>query len=102
MILSLGDSYQDMASAISQTLPKQSGFSRWPLYVIPVNAFSPSTYLAFLPHLPVAAGKYEQFREAWYLMACRRKGEPRDGIVTSPACSYSRSSAMRCAGCEEK
>ncbi len=71
-------------------------------YIIPVNAFSPSTYLAFLPHLPVAAGKYEQFRGAWYLMACRRKGEPRDAIVTSTACSYSRSSDMRCVGCEEK
>jgi PD-(D/E)XK endonuclease len=71
-------------------------------YIIPVNAFSPSTSLAFLPHLPVAAGKYEQYREAWYLMACSRKGEPREGIVTSPGCSYSRSSGMRCAGCEEK
>jgi hypothetical protein len=71
-------------------------------YIIPVDAFSPSTSLAFLPHLPVAAGRYEQFREAWYLMACRRNGEPREGIVTSPACSYSRSCGMRCAGCEEK
>jgi hypothetical protein len=71
-------------------------------YVIPVNAFSPFALLAFLPHLPVDAGKYEQFREAWYLMACRQKGEPRAGIVTSPARSYSRSSGMRCVGCEEK
>jgi hypothetical protein len=71
-------------------------------YIVPVNAFSPSKSLAFLPHLPVAAGKYEQFREAWYLMACRRNGEPRDGIVTSPGCSYSRLSGMRCAGCDEK
>jgi hypothetical protein len=71
-------------------------------YVIPVNAFSRPPLLAFLPRLPVAAGKYEQFREAWYLMACRQKGEPRGGIVTSPACSYFRPSGMRCVGCEEK
>ena len=71
-------------------------------YIIPVQAFSPSTYLAFLPHLPVAAGKYEQFREAWYLMACRKRGNPRDGIVTSPECSYSGACGIRCAGCEEK
>jgi len=70
--------------------------------IIPVDAFSPSTSLAFLPHLPVAAGRYEQFREAWYLMACRLNGEPREGIVTSPACSYSRSCGMRGVGCEEK
>jgi hypothetical protein len=72
-------------------------------YVIPVNAFSPSTSFG-LPSTPSGGrcGKYEQFREAWYLMACRQKGEPREGIVTSPACSYSRSSGMRCVGCEEK
>jgi PD-(D/E)XK endonuclease len=71
-------------------------------YVIPVRAFTPADSLFFYPHLPGRAGKYEQFREAWYLMACRRNGEPRDGIVTSPACSYSRSCGMQCAGCEEK
>jgi hypothetical protein len=71
-------------------------------YIIPVNAFSPSTYLAFLPHLPVAAGRYEQYREAWHLMACQRHGKLREGLVTSPACSYSRSSGVLCAGCEEK
>jgi len=71
-------------------------------YIIPVRAFSPSTSLAFFPDLPVAAGKFEQYREAWYLMACRRNGEPREGIVTSPACGYSRLCGMQCAGCEEK
>jgi hypothetical protein len=43
-------------------------------YVIPVNAFSPSTSFGLLPHLPVAGGKYEQFREAWYLMALPAEG----------------------------
>lgn len=71
-------------------------------YIIPVEAFSPSTSLAFCPHNPVAAGAYEQYREAWYLMACRRSGKLREGLVTSPACTYSRSSGRRCTGCEEK
>jgi hypothetical protein len=71
-------------------------------YIIPVNAFSPCIFLAFQPHLPVAAGRYEQYREAWYLMACQRSGKLREGLVTSPACSYSRSCGVRCGGCEEK
>jgi hypothetical protein len=32
----------------------------------------------------------------------RLNGEPRDGVITSPACSYSRLSGIQCAGCEEK
>ena len=71
-------------------------------YLIPVNAFTPSTCLSFLPHLPVAAGKYEQFREAWHLMACRKTGKLRAGIVTSPECGYNGLIETWCAGCEEK
>lgn len=68
-------------------------------YMIPVSAFSPSTSLTFFPHIPGHDGKYEQFREAWYLMACRRDGEPKDGIVTLPACGYCPSSGRLCPGC---
>jgi len=110
-----GLTYQVRASHQSGTVPARGPYTAKQIdilavyiipadawYIIPVQAFSPSTSLAFLPHLPVAAGKYEQYRGAWYLLACRRKGEPRDGIVTSPACGSSRSSGMQCAGCEEK
>jgi PD-(D/E)XK endonuclease len=69
-------------------------------YMIPVNAFTPSTCLCLLPHLPVAAGKYEQFREAWHLLACKRKGKLRTGLVTSPECDYSGLIEMWCTGCE--
>jgi hypothetical protein len=71
-------------------------------YIIPVQAFTPSTTLSFVPHLPVAAGKYEQFRDAWYLMACRKKGKLRAGIITSPWCGYTGLFETWCAGCEEK
>jgi hypothetical protein len=50
-------------------------------YIIPILAFTPSTSLAFLPDTPAGYGTYartyEQFREAWFLMACRRDGEPK-------------------------
>jgi hypothetical protein len=71
-------------------------------YIIPVCAFAPSESLMLFPHLPGHAGKYEQFREAWYLMACRRHGEPKDGIVTSPACGYCPASGRLCLGCVRK
>ena len=75
-------------------------------YIIPVLAFTPSTSLAFLPDTPANYGmygrKYEQFREAWFLMACRRDGEPKDGIVTSPPCNYYPSSDKACPGCMQK
>jgi PD-(D/E)XK endonuclease len=71
-------------------------------YIIPVHAFSPQTSLMFYPHKPGHSGKYERFREAWFLMACRRDGELREGIVTSPACTYSPSSGSPCPGCPYK
>jgi hypothetical protein len=70
-------------------------------YIIPVWAFSPSTCLSVFPHLPGHGGTYERFREAWFLMACRRNGEVKEGIVTSPACSYS-ASGRACVGCRSK
>jgi hypothetical protein len=71
-------------------------------YILPVRAFTPHLTLMFYPHKPEHNGKYEPFREAWYLMACRRDGELRAGIVTSPACSYSASSGSPCHGCPRK
>lgn len=71
-------------------------------YIIPVEAFTPSESLTLFPHLPGHDGKYEQFREAWYLLACRRGGELKEGIVTEPACSYCPSSGKSCAGCVGK
>jgi PD-(D/E)XK endonuclease len=71
-------------------------------YIIPVEAFTPSECLSVFPHIPGHGGTYEQFREAWFLMACRRGGEPREGIVTSPTCTYSAGSGKACEGCGEK
>ena len=71
-------------------------------YIIPIRAFSPCTSLTLYPHKPGHNGKYEHFREAWFLMACRRDGEPRAGIVTSPACNYLASSGSPCKGCPRK
>jgi PD-(D/E)XK endonuclease len=71
-------------------------------YIIPVSAFIPSLSLYFFPHVRAGRGRYEQFRDAWFLMACRRTGEPREGIVTSPACSYCPSSGKNCPGCVQK
>jgi PD-(D/E)XK endonuclease len=71
-------------------------------YIIPVSAFTPSQSLLLFPHIPGHGGKYEQFREAWYLMACRLGGEPKDGIVTSPACRYCPASGRMCPGCAGK
>jgi hypothetical protein len=73
-------------------------------YIIPILAFTPSTSLAFLPDTPAGtyARTYEQFREAWFLMACRRDGEPKDGIVTSPPCNYCPSSGKTRSGCMQK
>jgi hypothetical protein len=45
-------------------------------YIIPLDDFSPATSLRCYPHLPGHVGKYEHFRDAWFLMACRRNGEP--------------------------
>jgi hypothetical protein len=71
-------------------------------YIIPVSAFTPSESLNFFPQVLASRGRYEPFREAWFLMACRRDGEPREGIVTSPPCSYSPSSGTPCPGCVQK
>lgn len=71
-------------------------------YIIPVSAFAPRESLILFPHLPGHGGKYEQFREAWYLMACRREGGFRDGIVTSPACGYCPRLGRTCPGCLTK
>jgi hypothetical protein len=71
-------------------------------YLVPVRAFTPSIQLTFFPRAKGYKGFYEQFREAWFLLACRQNGEPRDGIVTSPACSYSASSRSPCPGCPYK
>jgi hypothetical protein len=71
-------------------------------YIIPVCALTPCTTLFLFPHLSGHAGKYERFREAWFLMACRQTGEHREGIVTSPACNYCPSSGKTCPGCERK
>jgi hypothetical protein len=71
-------------------------------YIIPVCAFTPRESLILFPHLPGHDGKYEQFRAAWFLMACRRDGEPRDGIVTSPPCDCCPSSRKMCPGCRQK
>jgi hypothetical protein len=68
-------------------------------YIVPVRAFTPSTQLTFFPRAKGYKGFYEQFREAWFLMTCRRNGEPRDGIITSPPCSYSPSSGSSCPSC---
>jgi len=68
-------------------------------YIVPVRAFTPSIQLTFFPRAKGYKGFYEQFREAWFLMACRRNGEPRAGIVTSPPCSYSPSSGTPCPSC---
>jgi PD-(D/E)XK endonuclease len=71
-------------------------------YIIPVDVFSPSESLILFPHLPGHAGKYEQFREAWYLLACRRGGELKEGIVTVPACGYCPAAGKLCPGCVGK
>jgi len=97
---------------LSNTKPKQKAYTAKQIdfiavyivpegvwYIIPVRAFTPSTSLTFFPHIPGHQGKYEKFREAWFLLACRRKGEPKDGIVTSPACTYCPFSGKRCPGC---
>jgi MoaA/NifB/PqqE/SkfB family radical SAM enzyme len=68
-------------------------------YIIPVGAFTPSESLILFPHLPGHAGKYEQFREAWHLLACRRGGKLKKGIVTEPACGYCPLSGKICPGC---
>ena len=68
-------------------------------YIIPVGAFTPSECLSVFPHIPGHGGTYEQFLEAWFLLACRRGGEPKNGIVTSPPCSYCPSSGKTCPGC---
>ena len=45
-------------------------------YIVPVRAFSPHTSLMLYPHKPGHNGKYEHFRDVWFLVACRRNGEP--------------------------
>ncbi len=45
-------------------------------YIIPVSAFAPAQALYLFPHI-AGRGRCEQFREAWFLMACRRDGEPK-------------------------
>jgi len=114
-----GSAYRVGASHLSNTKPKQKAYTAKQIdilavyivpldvwYIIPILAFTPSTSLAFLPDTPANYGtyarKYEQFREAWFLMACRRNGEPKDGIVTSPPCNYCPSSGKTCPGCEQK
>ena len=114
-----GSAYRVGASHLSNTKPKQKAYTAKQIdilavyivpvdvwYIIPVLAFTPSTSLAFLPDTPSNYGtygrKYEKFREAWFLMACRRDGEPKDGIVTSPSCSYCPLSGKTCSGCEQK
>jgi hypothetical protein len=114
-----GSAYRINVSHLSNTKPKQKAYTAKQIdilavyivplgvwYIIPIRAFTPSTSLAFLPDTPANYGtyarKYEQFREAWHLMACRRDGDPKDGIVTSPACTYSRLSGTGCAGCDQK
>ena len=39
-------------------------------YVIPVQAFVPRKWLSFYPQNSGSKGRYEHFREAWYLMHC--------------------------------
>jgi hypothetical protein len=71
-------------------------------YIIPVGAFTPSECLSVFPHIPGHGGTYEKFLEAWFPLACRRGGEPKEGIVTLPACGYSAGLAKRCVGCRAK
>ena len=68
-------------------------------YIIPVRAFTPHIALFLFPHLPGHNGKYEQFREAWHLLACLRGGELKEGIVTVPGCAYCPASGKVCPGC---
>jgi hypothetical protein len=68
-------------------------------YIVPVQAFVPALTLRFYPQIPGSNRRYERFREAWFLMACHRNGEPREGIVTSPPCSYSPSARSSCPAC---
>jgi len=114
-----GSAYRVGVSHLSNTKPKQKAYTAKQIdilavyivplgvwYIIPILAFTPSTSLAFLPDTPANYGtyarKYEQFREAWFLMACRRNGEPKDGLVTSPPCNYCPSSGRTCPGCIQK
>jgi len=39
-------------------------------YVIPVQAFVPRKWLSFYPQNSGSKGRFEHFREAWYLMHC--------------------------------
>jgi len=39
-------------------------------YIIPVREFAPRRYLSFFPQNRDSNGRYEHFREAWYLMHC--------------------------------
>jgi hypothetical protein len=111
-----GSAYRVGASHLSNTKPKQKAYTAKQIdilavyivpldvwYIIPVLAFTPSTSLAFLPDTPENYGaygrKYEQFREAWFLMACRRDGEPKDAIVTLPPCNYCPLSGKTWPGC---
>jgi hypothetical protein len=68
-------------------------------YIIPVEAFTPSESLLLFPHLPGHAGKYEQYREAWHLLACLRGGKLKEGIATVPGCAYCPASGKVCPGC---
>jgi hypothetical protein len=110
-----GRAYRVGVHHLSHTVPAQKAYTAKQIdilavyivpahawYVIPVSAFSPRTSLKFFPHVPGHAGEYEQFRDAWFLMACRRNGEPREGIITSPPCSYSTPSGSPCPGCPRK
>ena len=46
-------------------------------YVIPVQAFTPRKCLRFYPQGENSRGRYEKYREAWWLMESRDAGESR-------------------------
>ncbi len=53
-------------------------------YVIPVAAFAPRKRLRFYPDHHNPRARYEQYREAWCLMACRKEAKFENTAIARP------------------
>jgi PD-(D/E)XK endonuclease len=67
-------------------------------YVIPATAIAGHRAICLHPHMKDSVGQFEQFREAWCLMACPRSPKLRPGLVIQPLCGSCSSCKSGC-GC---
>ena len=68
-------------------------------YIVPIRAFLQRPLLYFYPNTPNSRGRYEKYREAWCLLACKQKARGRKDI---PLVCRSNELGVRCAVCPRR